>query len=370
MDKQTERFIINNYIDIRKLLSSLGLHVSPNNTMFCPFHDNTRTPSAHLYDDDNNGATIFCYAEHKLYTTYDLYKVYLPDLDTNQLAQALFDRLSEEEKDFVKSNINKEIELPELPYIESLKRFKDRQISFEDLLKDINLQVPVNETTVLLDSIYSTKALDIPVNKNKYVYFIKNHETQYKVVSAISILNSKLNIPDFLVQYLQRNGDCIIIPNKIGQVIYSLTFRNIQGKKQFLKVGDVSHTLYNLGNLPKDFKYGVPLILVEGNLDCDVMKEIYPYTVASLTASLSTNQLQLLSHLTSKVIIAYDNDDAGLEGFFIARKRLMELGVSVKKFTHNDKLHDLGDLIDIQIKDKDEYNYLIRSYRNQIESKL
>ena len=37
---------------------------------------------------------------------------------------------------------------------------------------------------------------------------------------------------------------------------------------------------------------------------------------------------------------------------------------------YKDKLHDLGDLIDIQIKDKDEYNYLIRSYRNQIKSKL
>lgn len=33
---QEIRFIINNYIDIRKLLSSLNISVRPNGSMFCP----------------------------------------------------------------------------------------------------------------------------------------------------------------------------------------------------------------------------------------------------------------------------------------------------------------------------------------------
>lgn len=294
----------------------------------------------------------------------------MPNIDTTELAQKLYDRLNETERDYIKSNVNKEIELPELPYIDSLKKFKNRTISFEELIKEINLKVPLDETSVLIDNLYNLPSIDVPVNKNKYVYFMQTRETQYKVISAASVLNSNNNLPDFLIEYLHRNGDCIMIPNKVGNVIYSLTCRNIVGKKQFLKIGDVSHTLYNLGNLPKDFRYGIPLVLVEGNIDCEAMKEIYPYTVASLTATLSTNQVQLISHLTNKVIVAYDNDDAGLEGFFIVRKKLMDLGMTVKKFTHSSKLHDLGDLIDIQMKDPDEYEYLKRSYKNQIESKL
>ena len=34
-----------------------------------------------------------------------------------------------------------------------------------------------------------------------------------------------------------------------------------------------------------------------------------------MTNSLSTNQIQLLSGLTNKVILAYDNDEAGEKGY-------------------------------------------------------
>ena len=98
------------------------------------------------------------------------------------------------------------------------------------------------------------------------------------------------------------------------------------------------------------------------------MTDIYPYTVASLTSDLSTNQVQLISHITNKVIVAFDNDDSGNTGFYMVRKKLHAQGVSVERFTHYSKLHDFGDLLDIKIRDEEEYQYIIRSYKNQIYS--
>lgn len=369
MDKRIERFIINKYIDMEKLLKSIGVDIAPNATLFCPFHPNVHTKSASYYGDDELGPCIFCYAEHKLYTNYDVYKILIPEVDTTQLAQALWDRMTKDQQDFVNSNFDQERDLPELPYIESLRKFKKNELSFRELLKDINMSIEMDEQLRTIQDVYNLPNIQLPTTSNKYIYYINNNESQYKIISSIQALRLT-NIPEFLRLYLQRNGDCIMIPNKINDIVYSLTFRTLGDRKQFLKYGNVTHFLYNLGNLPDDFTYGTPLILLEGNLDCDVMKNIYPYTVASLTSDLSTNQVQLISHLTDKVIVAYDNDESGISGYYRVRNKLQSVNVRTTKFNHYNKLHDLGDLIDLKIKDEDEYNYIVRSYKNQIYSML
>lgn len=368
MDRQTERFIINNFMNMKALLNYVGVDVAPNDTMFCPFHPNTNTKAAHYYPDDEHGPCIFCYAEHRLYTNYDIYKILIPDVNTTELAQALYDRLSQDQKDWVESNVNSERELPEVPYIESLRKFKKGEIDYQQLLWSINLALPKNESTEVMETIYNLPTINMQGLSNKYVYFMNTRETQYKILSSRQALQYSNMMPEFLIKYFQRNGDCICIPNKINDIIYSLTFRTLGDRKQFLKYGDVTHLLYNLGNLPKDFHYGIPLVLCEGNLDCDALKEIYPYTVASLTSDLSTNQIQILTHLTDKVIVAYDNDESGQRGFYSLRKKLKD--TTIIKFEHFLGLHDAGDLIEKQMKDPDEYNYIKRSYTRQIERNI
>lgn len=370
LTNQEVRYIINHYIDTIKLLHSLNIEVKPNATMYCPFHENKHTPSAHLYQEDDGSYNIFCFSEHKMFSNVDLYKTYLPQIDLKELAQKLYERFSEDDKLKLKSNINKEVELPELPYIVSLRQFKKREIPFSQLLKDINMSLPHDSTYTLMSNLYNKEAItQFPQVKDKYLHYIQNYPTQMKFISASRLLQTP-DLPDFMKDYIFHNGDIVLIPNIINNVIHSITFRNIQGKKQFLKLGVVSPLLYNLGNLPEDFHYGTPLVLVEGNFDCDVMKLIYPYTVASLTSTLSPNQLQLISHLTNKVIIAYDNDNAGLQGFCSTSKKLRDLGVTVIKFNHYSNLNDLGDLIDIKLKDQEEFNYIKHSYKSQIESYL
>ena len=103
------------------------------------------------------------------------------------------------------------------------------------------------------------------------------------------------------------------------------------------------------------------------NLDCDFIKQFYPNTLALLTDVVSNNQLTILKHLTSKVILALDNDDAGNKGFWISKKKLEQEGISVVRFNHNSKLKDFGDLADLQLKDPTEYEFILAHYKAQLD---
>jgi len=371
MNRKLIRYIINHYIDTRKLLSSLRISVKSNNSMFCPMHQNTRTPSAHLYHEEDGSYCIYCYSEQKSFTNMDLYEVFLPDINLEELAKLLYSKLSDEEKNKIEQNVNQEFILPELPYKESLQLFKDNKINYDNLLLDINKSQSLNSLELLLEKIYdnSESYSDVLKTPNKYLYYMKNNKTQYRYLNATKILLALGNeLPAYFREYLGYAGDSIVIPNIINKYFYSLTFRNINGEKRFLKLGNTSQLLYNLGNLPSDFKYGTPLLIVEGNLDCDVAKEIYPYTVATLTNSISQTQLQLIKGLTNKVILAYDNDEAGNTGYNKNAFKLAAQGIMVKRFEYSNGIHDFGDLLELKQRDIFEYNYLVQLYKVRIAS--
>ena len=305
-----------------------------------------------------------------MFSNIDIYRTYKPEVNLEELAQKIYDNLPDEEKKKVLDNVNVTYELPELPYNKYLMQFRQGKISFDDLLNSINFCTPKDETTDLLETIYSFGISSVTnINKNnKYVYYMTNNKSQYKYILANKLLMSySSKLPGYLNEYFQYSGDSIMLPNIINDRIYAITFRNLNGTKQFIKLG-LAYLFYNLGNLPKDFKYGMPILITEGNIDCDVSKQIYPYCIATMTNSLSTNQIQLLSGLTNKVIIAYDNDEAGEKGYKNTYYKLRQLHFSVKKFEHNSKLKDFGDLIDLKMKDEDEYNYIIQSYKIQLKN--
>lgn len=370
MDRKLVYYIITHYIDMRKLLRSLAIDIRPNRSMLCPFHDNTRTPAAHFYEEEDGSCRIWCYYENKMFSNVDVYKVYKPEINLEELAQKIYNSLSEKEKGKIKDNVNLIYELPELPYTKALTDFKNNKISLDVLLNTINNMTPKDETSNLLDLIYSlgiSSAVNINEN-NKYIYYMNNNDSQYRYILANKLLMTYSNkLPNYLKEYLQYSGDSIMLPNIIKNRVYAITFRNITGTKQFIKLG-VSYLFYNLGNLPPDFKYGMPLLITEGNMDCDVGKLIYPYCIATMTNSLSTNQIQLLLGLTNRVIIAYDNDEAGEKGYKNVYYKLREFQFSVKKFIHNSNLKDFGDLIDLKMRDENEYNYIVHSYKIQINN--
>ncbi len=90
-----------------------------------------------------------------------------------------------------------------------------------------------------------------------------------------------------------------------------------------------SRNLFAL-NLAKKSKSG-HIILAEGNVDVVMMHQAgFDGAVASLGTSLTPEQARLISHYTSEVIIAYDNDGAGKKAAQRAISLLEKLDLKVK----------------------------------------
>lgn len=79
---------------LKKANPSGNYHVG--GTCYCPFHDNTDTPSASIYDDEN-GEKLYCFSEGRLYGVDDAIEKLLK-YDVYEVGSALWDRMSEEEQ--------------------------------------------------------------------------------------------------------------------------------------------------------------------------------------------------------------------------------------------------------------------------------
>jgi hypothetical protein len=95
---QLRELINENYslISILKKANPSGVYHT-GGTCFCPFHDNTDTPSASIYDDEG-GEKLYCFSERKLYSASDAMEKLL-DLDVYEIGSRLFEKMSHEEQD-------------------------------------------------------------------------------------------------------------------------------------------------------------------------------------------------------------------------------------------------------------------------------
>lgn len=90
--------LINDKFDLIKLLykyNPSGKYYQ-GQSCYCPFHDNTNTPSAAIYDDDNH-QTLYCFMEQKLYTAFDVMKTLLKQ-DVYAIASYIWEQMPEVEK--------------------------------------------------------------------------------------------------------------------------------------------------------------------------------------------------------------------------------------------------------------------------------
>lgn len=136
LDLQTEKYIINRYVSMPKLFDSLGIDYRINGNMFCPFHQNERTPSAHLYNDES-GYRLWCFSEGRMYGAWDIYHVYYPKINTNDLAKLILNKFSEEEQKKIIDDMGIEQE-EDLVYKKELQLFKRSKITITELLKVIS----------------------------------------------------------------------------------------------------------------------------------------------------------------------------------------------------------------------------------------
>ena len=81
-----------------------------------------------------------------------------------------------------------------------------------------------------------------------------------------------------------------------------------------------------------------PIIICEGLKDCITLKRIYPYVLSNNTSHMGLN-LQVLSNITNKFILIYDNDKAGTDGMLedIGKAQKMKYDIIRMKISHGYK---------------------------------
>ena len=203
---------------------------------------------------------------------------------------------------------------------------------------------------------------------NPYLHLAyKYSKKNYKVITTgeIYVKGKELNIPDYIYAFMSYHNEALMIANIIGGKVISIVFRSLDANKEFIKIGTTRATFYGLGELSDNFKYGDPILLVEGHLDRDVMAEIYPNTLGIMTNHLSKVQVEILKYLTNKFILMLDNDDAGKDGLKTAKHQLY--GNKVVELKHDPYLKDAGDLMKLDLEDHRKYLRVVEDYKFQIQ---
>lgn len=172
---------------------------------------------------------------------------------------------------------------------------------------------------------------------------IDKNLTNYRIASINQILkHTELQeLPRHIRDFIAQRGEVLLMANIINGVVFYVLLRDMK-EKTFLGYGHISGLFYGMGSLPQDFKYGTPICLVEGVLDCDSLRPIYPYTLALYTAMMSIFQLQTLSLLTDKVYLLYDNDETGEKNIPKERLNLIKAGIEHKVLSHPPLIKDTG----------------------------
>lgn len=203
-----------------------------------------------------------------------------------------------------------------------------------------------------------------PYLNTAYKYHLKN----YKLISSGELLikGKDYDIPHYIKVFLQFYQEVLMIANIIDDRVVNLTFRSISLKKEFNKWGTTKSMFYGLGDLDPNFKYGDMIVLVEGHLDRDMMKQLYPNVLGVMTSTLSNNQVELLTSLTNKVVLMLDNDEAGQYGMKRAKYQLK--GCEIHILEHYQGLKDAGDLAKLEIYDPmNDLEYIKTLYKSKID---
>jgi len=148
---------------------------------------------------------------------------------------------------------------------------------------------------------------------------------------------------------LQAEYSDLIPCDDLSGRLWGLIVRTSDGK--FFKVFRNKLVVFGLANLG-GFKFGEPLVLVEGVKDALAVSLFYPYVLAYLTAQPPKLLLQVISYLTDKVLVFVDNDRAGLQ----AAKNLQKRGLYVVPSLFK----DLGQLWEMGGSIKEEVGLYVR----------
>lgn len=179
---------------------------------------------------------------------------------------------------------------------------------------------------------------------NKYTWLGVNKVLPVKYLDVNDVLT---NMDVGIRNYIIKNEAVLLFPNIVNGIIIDIFVKPIFNKAEPLKLG--SNALpYNIGQLQASFRYGEPIILVEGIADVAALKLMSPEfnVIAMQSSRLNNNQIELLSLITNNIIVLPDRDDAGKTGLTKMWYRFRELKTSVVALEQFRYFKDTGDFLD------------------------
>lgn len=299
MDRRFGRQQANIYTaeQVKRILNGSGIsiesEVDSDFIVFCPFHNNYRTPAGEV---SKERGTFFCFS---CQTSKSLVEFVMFVTQKSYFESLRFIESSSTESDIV-------------------------DVIDKALVKEPEWK-PFDE--ILIRRLHA-QALDSPRAMRYY---------EGRRISENSVNKFLLGYSD--------NQDMVIIPmhNTDGSVLVGFVARSVEGK-DFKNTPNLpkSRILFNLHRVKKyDAVY-----VVESSFDAIRLDQNGIPAVATLGANVSKNQIELLTKNFNNVIVIGDNDDAG-KG--MKEKILDRLGSRATLITIPSRFKDIGDMTDEDI---------------------
>jgi DNA primase len=297
---------------IKRVLTGSGLtiesEVDSDYILFCPFHNNNRTPAGEV--DKNNG-TFFCFSCHKI-------------ADLIELVMHTTNRT----------------------YFESIRFIKNKETQM-DLEKEINKQLYTKPEFVPFDELILKRLYNNLLSSDRPKDYFK-----YRKLNTSSWAK-------FSLGYSEKQ-DMVTVPvhspdgmplGFVGRSVEGKEFKNTPGLPK-------SKTLFNLHRV----KTADKVYVVESSFDAIRLDQVGFPAVATLGSNVSNIQIELLQKYFNNIIVIADNDEAGGN---MKTKIVEKLGSRVSVIKLDKQYTDIGDMGDEEIKKLDfQFDKSIESMLN------
>ena len=314
MDIRNRRHQTNLYTkeQIKRVITGSGLtiesEVDSDYILFCPFHNNNRTPAGEV--DKNNG-TFFCFSCHKI-------------ADLIELVMHTTGRT----------------------YFESIRFIKNKETQM-DLEKEINKQLFTKPEFVPFDELILKRLYNNLVTSERAKDYFRYRKLEISSWAKFSLGYSE---KQDMVTVPVHSPDGIPL-GFVGRSVEGKEFKNTPGLPK-------SKTLFNLRRV----KTADKVYVVESSFDAIRLDQCGFPAVATLGSNVSNIQIELLQKYFNNIIVVADNDEAGGN---MKTKIVEKLGSRVSVIKLDKQYKDIGDMGDEEIKKLDfQFDKSIQSMLN------
>ena len=298
MDNRGRRVQTNTYTEeqIKRVLVGSGItlesEVGSDFIIFCPYHNNTRTPAGEV---SKQSGLFFCFSCQQT-------------ADLQELIMKMTNRSYFESIRFIKS--------------------KEKETNIEDL---INKKLYKPKEFIQYDEVLIKRLNNQTLESPRAMRYFEGRKI------------TKKSIEKFSLGYSEKQ-DMVTIPvqSPDGMTI-GFVARTIEGKEFKNTPGlPKSKILFNLHRI----KTSSRVYVLESSFDAIRVDQVGFPAVATLGANVSSSQIELLKKYFSEICVVADNDDAGNT---MANKLIEKIGSKAYMIKLDNKYKDIGDMLDSDI---------------------